>query len=126
MSEKRIVGSIKKVSVDGIEYDVAADADVERQPSRFLNELIQTSGKPMIKQTLQEQSFKGVPIIGTASQEESLRFSQEKGTPFPMAIQYASGVIFQIVGIINITGSSSGTGKITVDILPTENIALQK
>ena len=117
-------GSILKCSIGGIEYDVPGDTDINFQPSGQKIELKPTSGKPIVISTKQIQAITGLKLIGTLVDYDQLASIQEAGSPVPIFVQYADGSSAQIVGLIDITGTSSMNGTIDVDITPTERVTI--
>lgn len=67
-------GSLRYVSIAGVTYQVAADADANYQPSGYKNEAVMTGSGPTVrKQTRQERSITGIVLLVNAKEVEALR-----------------------------------------------------
>lgn len=119
------VGSLKRVNIDGFDYRPFTDSDVNKKPP-VTNEVLQTAGGGIPKQTVNTQSFDGITIATpTVKEQEQLMYSAEKGEDLKMFIEYRNGDIDHIIGTCNIDGISSMDGKATVSLLPTEPVVRQ-
>lgn len=122
-----IGGSIESVSLDGRIFSVASDADSTRKIGGFENE-VQGNGDTTARliKAAGPWSVDGLTlsIDDTRGDAEYLQDLQDSLDFFPIAITYASGVVYQGTGqIVGETGVSSqsttaavalmGTGKLT-------------
>lgn len=83
-------GSIKKATVDGIPFNVAADANIALNP-RVEKEPIPHSGGNMIKRTLAGAIAEAVKFILTPSEYDVLRGLADGEGDIPMAYDMADG-----------------------------------
>lgn len=119
------VGSMKRVSLDGFDYPVFNDSDTSKKPP-VTNEVLQTSGGGIPKQTVNTPSREGITIgVPTAKKLQQLEYSAEKGENIKMFIEYRNGDIDHMIGTFNIDESTSMDGKATVNLLPTEPVVPQ-
>lgn len=94
-------GSLRKVTIDGLPYNVAADANVALN-ARLEKESIPHSGGNMTKRTLGAAMAEAVKLIVTPSEYDVLE-SQSVGTgAIPLAYEMADGSTFRTQGQINL------------------------
>lgn len=119
------VGSMKRVGIDGFDYLVFNDSDTSKKPT-VTNEVLQTSGGGIPKQTVNTPNRDGITIaVPTVRQQEQLQFSSEKGENLKMFIEYRNGDIERMIGTFNIDDMTSMDGKATVSLMPTEPVVSQ-
>jgi len=66
-------GTLKKIVVDGITYDVLSDSNPSETVARYKNESIATSGKNIRKMTAQSPIVKSVTINATQVERDTLK-----------------------------------------------------
>lgn len=120
-------GSIESVSLDGRIFAVAADADSNRKLGGFENEVSPNGdGTSRLQKTRVSWSIDGLTlsIDDTRADAEYLQELQDGLDFFPVAVTYASGIVYQGTGqLVAETAISSqsttasvalmGTGKLT-------------
>ena len=111
-------GSIESVTLDGQTFAVAADSEAQRNLGGFGNE-VQANGNGTVRliKSRKPWSITGlsIEVDDVRGDDEDLQALQNRKTVFPIAIQFASGVIYQGVGQIvgdNQTSSQSATKSI--------------
>jgi hypothetical protein len=68
----RRAGSTTLLSINGIPFPVAADADIGEALSQYTKEVMMTSGDPMLKVTLRNRVREGFKLLCDAEQKEQL------------------------------------------------------
>ena len=63
MAAKKIGGSIRKLTIEGISFDVAADANFTEVFTNYENSMIATSGGAMRKMLKRIPSVEGVVLV---------------------------------------------------------------
>jgi len=118
---KDVTGSLRKFTVEGISYRVAADANVTRKASNVENEMVATSGKSMQKKTRVVPSAEGFDLICNSEETETLKVFAEGLDLVKVTYTTAAGDQYRCTGQISIEGHESETGKVTVTVLPEED-----
>ena len=72
-SSQDTTGTMKKLAINGITYDVLSDTNFSESPSKFKNEPVPTSGRTMRKMTRQTPSVKSVTIACNQSERTRLK-----------------------------------------------------
>ena len=96
-------GSIESVSIDGRSFAVAADSEVQRKLGGFENESqANGNGTARIIKTRVPWSLSGlgVEVDDARNDHEFLQALSDRNDEFPIAITYASGVVYQGTGQI--------------------------
>lgn len=113
-------GSIESVSLDGREFAVASDADATRKLGGFENEVqANGDGSARIIKTRVPWSIDGlaVEVDEVRGDQEYLQELADRKGFFPIAITFASGVVYQATGTITgevSFGSQNATASIAV------------
>lgn len=123
-----IGGSIESVTLDGRNFAVPADAEIQRKLGGWENEVQSNgNGTARIIKTRVPFSLDGltVQVDDDRADHEFLQSLADRNTEWPLAITYASGAIYQgagqIVGEFQYSNQNStaalslmGSGKLTV------------
>lgn len=122
-------GSIESVSLDGREFPVAADSEVQRKLGGFENE-IQSNGDGsgrMIK-TRVPWSLDGltVEVDDGRGDHEFLQGLSDNDDYFPIAVTYASGEVYQGQGqIVGEMQASSQNATAAVSLMGPQALTIQ-
>lgn len=95
-----ISGSIRKLALGGIDFDVAGDVNVSKILSKFENASVPTSGDNLRKMTKRAQVFDGVAIICDTAQADTLKGFADNLDDITMNLTLASGAKYKSVGFI--------------------------
>lgn len=112
------VGSIEKVTLDGITFDVMGDANASATKGKYENENIPTSGKNVQKKTARSQNVESLNLQCNADEAELVKSLSERRSAFPMSYETAAGDIFRATGGINTEGHTTEDGSLPVTLLP--------
>jgi hypothetical protein len=113
------VGSVRKLTIEGISFPVLFDANLSDLESVYENSAIATSGKGMIKKVKRIPVIEGV-ILGCDGGSRIALISFADGiAELKFSIEYASGDIKKCQGIFNIGSYESDEGRETISIHPT-------
>lgn len=100
-------GSIKKVTIDGPSYNVAADANASNTP-RVMTESVVHSGGNDRKDTLQHGGVESVTLILSEIEHQTLRTLQDTGRDdIPMSYTRAGGSVYSGKGWFNLDNYES-------------------
>ena len=111
-------GTPRKLALDGVSYDVAADVNITLNLSPFETEGVPTSGRTMIKRTVRTQTAESIVIVATPTEQDQLRVLAERLDAFPAAITMADGAVWRTTGNINFESVESEENRATIVIIP--------
>lgn len=118
---KNTVGTPRNVTLDGITFDVMADANISEMGSEFENEPVVTSGRIMKKMTRRSKSVESVTIACNAEEREILQELDERQENFSMSYELASGDVFTGVGFIIFENRETEEHRATIQMHPAED-----
>lgn len=111
-------GTIRKVVIDGITFDVFADAKGSYNRSKYEIEGQATTGKTMYKMTKRVQVIEGVDLACSPNDRETLAAKSESLADVTLAITWADGSTDRGSGRVKFDKWESDTNKATVDLIP--------
>jgi len=111
-------GTLRKMVIGGVTYDVAADTNITFNRSEFEKEGIPTSGKTMIKMTRRVPTMESVTLITTTAEVEALKSVSDSIADTTISAEFADGSIYKTTGQINFENYESEEGKSTLMIIP--------
>lgn len=116
---KDIAGTLRKVTIDGITYDVMADTNVTETGSAFENEAIPTSGKNMKKMTRRPENRESVVLACNGDERELLRAAADSPrTNIPLSYETAAGDVFRADGWIEFENRETEENRATIQMHP--------
>ena len=118
----RVAGSLRKVVIDGLTFDVAADVNVTLMTSGFETEGIPTSGRTMFKMTFRSPNAEGVVLSADPTEQDVLRQISERLTSSPMSVTLADNSVYRTVGRINFENVETEENKATIVIIPDKSL----
>lgn len=121
MAAKNISGSIRKLALSGIAFNVAADSNVSMPVSGWENSNVPTSGPNMRKMTKRSIDADGIVVIANADDLAQLKTLAEQMTSFTMSVTNAAGDTLRNTGTINIDTHESEENRVTIKLLPDTN-----
>jgi len=113
-----VAGSLRKLTVDGVSYNVAADANVSEIITQFENSMIPTSGAAMRKMMKRVPTRESVVLITDGADREALISVAEGLGDVPISYTNAAGDTYRCQGIIEIENNETEENRTTVQILP--------
>ena len=114
----KVSGSWRKLSIAGIEYDVAADIDATVMPSGVEKEGIATSGQTLQKVTKRVEMVENVTIIANGEEQQQLKDVAEALELVPLTYTEASGDTYRATGFINIGEKTTAENRMNVTLIP--------
>ena len=112
------IGTIGKLVIDGVSFDVMADAKASFKRAGFEIEGIATTGETLFKITKRVQTIEGVAIAGTPAKIESLQSKADSLADLTLSITFADGSTYKATGRIKFDTWESDTGEAVVDLIP--------
>ena len=114
----RVAGSIRKLSIEGIPFDVAADGNLSDLINEYENSVIPTSGVGMIKKTKRVPTIEGVVLITDGAAKDALSNYADGTVSVKFSITYQSGDVKKAEGIFNIESDESEENRTALSIHP--------
>lgn len=112
------IGSLRGVTINGIQYRVAGDFELEIKLSGFETEAQPTSGNSLFKMTIVNPNAEGIELTCNADESEQLKEAAASLEDVDMSIALASGEEYKAQGRIMFDTVNTGTGKATVNLMP--------
>jgi len=115
---KQFSGSTRILSLDGVEYGVAADADVSSTLAKWEKEVMMTSGLPMVKLTTVNQKKTGFDVLANGDEKEELRALSESREEIKVIYTDAADNEYHCQATITLEESTSQDNKVPVNVMP--------
>jgi hypothetical protein len=112
-----VSGSVRKVLLNGLSFNAAADANPARQPTQE-NEGIRHSGGVSKKVTLMPGAVEALKLIVTDTEYEILQGLSEQTTNFPMSYEKANGTVLRANGFINLDNYEAEENSVEITMTP--------
>lgn len=112
-----MAGSLRKVTLDGQTFNVAADANLSQTAGQE-KEGIRHTGGTTIKTTLKTATVESVDLIVDGNQFLDLQELAERNVAFPMSYEEESGDVWRAQGQINLDARETETTKVSVVLIP--------
>ena len=114
------VGTLRKLSIDGIDFSLLADSDIDKKPDIVYSQL-PTSGKPLTKREKQALESSGLKIA-FRSKDVELQLTDLVNENSDRSFVYvnSAGAEYRCEGRFNITATSPLNGSIDITIIPNE------
>jgi hypothetical protein len=114
-------GSIESVTIEGQTFNVAADANLSRIPTKFEKSKIATSGRAMTKAIKRVTSIEGVVFVLNGADGEALKFFGEAMDDKQVVVTYISGDSYQALCEIDVESHESEENRYTASFHPSED-----
>jgi hypothetical protein len=113
-------GSIESVTIEGIFFRVAADANISRVPTSKEISKIATSGNAMTKAMKRIQSIEGLVFVLNGAEGSQLEAFADAVDDKQCVITYASGDNYQALCGINLESHESEENRYTASFHPSD------
>lgn len=114
----QVSGTLRKVTIDGISYDAAFDANVTLNLSPYETEGVPTSGRTMFKKMLRSPNAESVVLVVSPVEQDTLRQAAERLDTYPMSVTLADGSVYTTVGQINFENVETEENRASIMIIP--------
>lgn len=111
-----VAGTIRKLMVNGISFDVMADADITEVGSQYLNESIPSSGRNMRKMTKRPQTREGLVIACNPAEQAILKGFADDIATIPLSYTRADGSKFRAPGWIEFESVTTMENRGTIKL----------
>lgn len=115
---RKIAGSNRKLTIEGVSYDVAADSNFSEMISSFENSMIPTSGKNMRKMMKRVNTREGVVLITDADERIALKSISESVDDIKLSYTNAAGDEFKAEGTIEVEANETEENRTNCILLP--------
>lgn len=112
-----VSGSIRKVTLAGVTYDVKADSD-PTHVGDVNTEGIRHSGGTLMKKELMVANIESVDLIVDSTQELNLRALALQEENFPMSLTYADNSVKSAEGQIMIENRTAQENTMPITMIP--------
>jgi len=121
-------GTINSLSLDGLPFDVAGDADFSVTLTEFENTMTATSGEGSLSQEKRIREVDGVDIVAKSGDDSLLAKMADSGRiDIDMTYVTRGGDTYQGLGSFNVDKKQTKKGIISIKLLPvgewTESLA---
>lgn len=113
-----IVGAIRKVTLDGITFNVFGDANIKEVGSGWENSAIPTSGPTLRKMVKRVEERESVVLSANGQERETLRDLADSLNDFPMSYETASGDVYRCTGFIEFESRETEENRATIKMIP--------
>lgn len=115
-----IVGSIRKVVLDGVTYDVALDANISEIPG-VENDALATSGRTLRKQMKRVAVREGIVLICSGPEFEAVQDLAARKSDYPMSYETAASDVYRASGWIEVEKRETEEGRVSIKMFPRSN-----
>lgn len=113
-----VTGTLRKVTLDGVTYDVFADSNIKATPSKFENTAVPTSGRNMRKMVKRAQSREGVTLVANGLEQEALKSLAERQDDISMSYETAAGDVYRATGWIEFESHETEENRASIQMHP--------
>ena len=117
----RVSGSIRNVTINGVTYDVLADANFSETGSRFENEGIATSGETIRKMTRRVPQVESVIVKAAGADKERLKGIADGIDDVSMSYETAAGDVYRATGFIEFENRETEENRATLTMIPRQD-----
>ena len=112
-----VSGTPRRVTLDGVTYNVAFDANFSQTPP-VNTEGIRHTGGTMMKKTLAVGQVESVTLIVTSSQNAQIEELAKRNVNFPMSYELGSGDVYRAEGQINLDNRETEENRRDITLIP--------
>ena len=111
-------GTVRRVVINGVTYDVPADINITFNRSSFTLEGVATSGKTMMKYTRRVPTMESVILMTNPAEAEELNNISETLADVTIAVELADGSVYRTTGRINYENMETEENRSSIMIIP--------
>lgn len=112
-----VSGSIRKVLINGLSFNAAADGNFAKTP-KLEKEAVRHSGGNSIKVTFASGNVEGVKLICTPTEFDTLEGFADELESFSMSYEMADGSTYRSTGHIALDNYESEETSVEVTMIP--------
>jgi hypothetical protein len=114
----RIAGSNRKLTIEGVSYEIAADANFSEMISSFENSMIPTSGSNMRKMIKRVNTVEGVVLVTDADERIALKSVADSIDDVKLSYTNAAGDTYKATGAIEVETNETEENRTNCILLP--------
>lgn len=118
---KFISGSLRKLTIEGISFNVAADANLTETFTTFENSMIASSGRALRKMMKRVPMREGLVLLTDAAERETLKSFAESLDDLKVSYTNAAGDTYRCSGTIEIENNETEENRTTCQVHPRED-----
>jgi len=111
-------GSIRKLTLDGVTFDVMADTNVNEMGSRYEVEAVPTSGRSLKKMVRRSEDRESVVVACNGAEREILKELAERIEDYSMSYETAAGDVYRTTGFIEFESRETEESRATLKLIP--------
>lgn len=111
-------GSIRKLTLNGITFDVLSDSNFNETGSAYENDRIPTSGESFKKMTKRVQKVESVVVRANPAVRKQLADLADSTSDFPMSYTTADRSVRRANGSINFENRETEENRATIQLHP--------
>jgi hypothetical protein len=116
-----ISGTLRKVTLDGVTFDVMADTNVTAMGSNIESDGVPTSGRLMRKMTKRADTREGVVLACNGAEFELLNELATRITDFSMSYEEAGGDVYRCQGFIEFENRETEENRASIKMFSRSN-----
>jgi len=116
-----VTGTLRKLTIEGISFNVAADADISEVMTNYEVTRIPTSGPSMKKMVRRIPAREGIVLITNAAERENLKSFAEQIADVKVSYTNAAGDEYKCEGSIEVENNTTQENRTTVRVDPKED-----
>lgn len=113
-----VTGSIRKFTIDGTSFDVAADANVDEVGGLYEKTAIPTSGKNGVKLVKRAKIREGIVLITTPAEKQLLEQLADSAAWYPCAYTTADAITKRAVCQVEFIKSDTQENRSEIKLIP--------
>ncbi len=115
---RKIAGSNRKFTIEGITYNIAADANFTETFAEYENSMIASSGGAMRKMIKRVPTREGIVLLTEALEREQLKSFAEQLDDLKFSYTNAAGDTYRAEGTIEVENNETEENRTTIQAIP--------
>lgn len=116
-----VSGSIKRLILDGVSYNVPGDVNITEVNSQYEVTDVPTSGGSLKKMVRRTETRENVVVIASSQEQEDLKELSERVVDFPMSYELADGSVYRTTGFIALENRDTEEYRATLKLFPRDS-----
>jgi hypothetical protein len=112
-----VSGSIRKVLINGLSFNAAADANFAKTP-KVEKEAVPHSGGNMVKVTKSSGNVESVKLLCSPTEYETLQGFADELSSFSMSYEQANGDVWRTEGTITLDNYENEENSVEITMIP--------
>lgn len=113
-----VTGSIRKLTLDGLPFNVAPDTNISEIGSAYENSAVAGSSFNIKKMMKRSETRENVVLLTDSEEREALRELADRTEDFPISYETAEGSTFRTDGWIDFENRETEESRSTIKLFP--------